>query len=299
MKLVAYARVCPRMFPYAAFASSAGAVSRDAPVEQVDRDLAGTDRDSLFAFDAAPAAPSVSPEDSSVLGAAASVSFLPPALGAPSAEQARFREEARSTLQSLSAPSAAPGTVRTNEATLRAIAPKITARLSSRALPLESGGVPYAFFTAVLFLGPKSPSSVTGQPAVHRSYVSPVKAAAAFWHVARGGAPRSTPSGPREWGRFGLASAECDVWGTATFVGENARSFRSRGLCFGPFAAGRGARRFFGRRLWSWPLVGRRVRSTCRCVDVSRLLRRKTCVGGGRARRIGSLRRFANWRRGH
>ena len=70
----------------------------------------------------------------------------------------------RSTLHSLSAPSVAPGKVRTYEATLRAIAPKVSAKLSSSVLPMKSEGVIYAASTAVLLLGPKSPSSVTGSP---------------------------------------------------------------------------------------------------------------------------------------
>ena len=84
------------------------------------------------------------------------------------------------TLHSLLAPSAAPGTVRTYEATLRAIAPKALAKLSLRALPLESEGVIYAFFAAASLLGPKSPASGREQPAVRWSFVKMDKAAAAF-----------------------------------------------------------------------------------------------------------------------
>ena len=76
-------------------------------------------------------------------------------------------------------------TVRTYEAKLRAFAPKVTAKLNSRILPTVSEGVLYAF-TAALLPGPKSPSSVTGQPAVRRSYVKLFKAAVAFRHVVGG-----------------------------------------------------------------------------------------------------------------
>ena len=54
------------------------------------------------------------------------------------------------TLQSLLAPSAAPGTVRTYEATSSAIAPKVSAKLSLCVFAKESEGVFYAFCTAVL-----------------------------------------------------------------------------------------------------------------------------------------------------
>ena len=87
----------------------------------------------------------------------------------------------------------------TYKATLRAVALKVTAKLpplclnslravalNSRALPMESGGAPYAFFAAAVLLGPMSPSSLSGQLAIRWSYVKLVKAAAAFRHVARG-----------------------------------------------------------------------------------------------------------------
>ena len=63
--------------------------------------------------------------------------------------------------------------------------PKVSAALSSRILPMESEGVFRALFTAVLLLGPKSPSSVTGQPAARWSYVQLVQAAVAFRRVVR------------------------------------------------------------------------------------------------------------------
>ena len=121
-----------------------------------------------------------------VSDAAAHASSLPPAIGPPSAEQERFCEEVYGALQLFFAPGAAPGTARTYEATIRGIAPKVTAKLSSCVLPMESEGAFYAFFTAALLQGPKSLSSATRQPAVRWSYVKLVKAAVAFWHVVRG-----------------------------------------------------------------------------------------------------------------
>ena len=107
-------------------------------------------------------------------------------MGPPSAEHGRYRDEVHSALQSLLAYSAAPGTAGAYGATLRAIMPKGSAMLSSCALPMESEGVLYACFVAALLLGPKSPSAVTGQSAVRRSYVVLATAAVAFRHVVRG-----------------------------------------------------------------------------------------------------------------
>ena len=81
-------------------------------------------------------------------------------------EKERSLKDAYSTLLSLFAPSSAPGKVRTYEATLRTIAPKVAANLSPCALLMESEGAVYAISAAVLLLGPKSPSSVTAQLAV-------------------------------------------------------------------------------------------------------------------------------------
>ena len=132
------------------------------------------------------AAPSVSLPDLSVSGIALPASLHPPVMCAASAEQERFRQGVRSAIQSLFASSAAPGTVRTYGATLRAIAPRVTAKPSSRVLPMNSEGALFTFVTAAVLHGPKSPSTHTGQPAVHSSYVEPAKAAVAFWHVVRG-----------------------------------------------------------------------------------------------------------------
>ena len=51
---------------------------------------------------------------------------------------------------------------------------------------MSSGDAFYAFFGAVVLLGPSTASSVSAQTAVRRSYVKLVKAAAAYWRVARG-----------------------------------------------------------------------------------------------------------------
>ena len=136
--------------------------------------------------------------------------LLPPALGSPSARQKRFRHEVHSSLQSLLVWSAAPGTMRTHEATLCATVPEATAKLSSRVLPTDWEDARYAFFAAAMLLGHKIPPSVTGQPAARWNYLKLVKAAAAgdlrprTAGVAPGDcAPCSIRNGLREWGRFG------------------------------------------------------------------------------------------------
>ena len=147
MKLVMCGRVCFRMCGpvLAAHAAATRAVSRGAQVEQVDLDLTGPDRNCPFAFEDDPAAPNVSPEDSSVSDVAVPASLVPPAARAPSAEQERFRTEVRS---------AASGTVRTDRATLPAIALKVTAKLSSCVLLMVSEGAFYAFLQQRSCLGP-------------------------------------------------------------------------------------------------------------------------------------------------
>ena len=130
MQLGVCTRVCFTTFFRAAFASATIALSRGAQVKQVDIELTGPGRNCPFSFGGDPAHPSVSREDLSAADVAAPTSPLPPALGTPSAEQEGCRKEVRSTLQSLFALSATSGTVRTYEATLRAIAPKVTAKCS-------------------------------------------------------------------------------------------------------------------------------------------------------------------------
>ena len=136
------------MFFNAAYASATTAVFRGPLTEPVGLDLAGPNRNFPIAFNDDPGAPRTSLEDLSVSDVALPASLLPPPIGSPSAEQGSFRKEARCTLQSLSAPSAAPGTARTHEATLRAIAPKASAKLNSCGLLMESEGVFYALSTA-------------------------------------------------------------------------------------------------------------------------------------------------------
>ena len=174
------------MFSHAAFASATRSLHRVHRVEQPGPDLPGPDRSCPFAFDGDSAGPNVPLGDLSVFDISAPSSLFPPAFGTPAAEQERFRQEVHTTLQSLSGSSAAPGAVRTYGATFRAIASQVTAKLSLRVLRMDSEGVFYALFTAVVLLGPKSPSPLSGQPAVRWNYVKLVTEAVAFWRVVRG-----------------------------------------------------------------------------------------------------------------
>ena len=111
---------------------------------------------------------------------------MPPAEGALALGQQNFRREVFSTAQSASAASAAPLTVRTYEATLRATVPKFAAKLGTRVLPMSPGDAFYAFLSAVVLLGPKAASPVSTKPGVRRSYVKIVKAAVGCWRAVRG-----------------------------------------------------------------------------------------------------------------
>ena len=82
--------------------------------------------------------------------------------------------------------SAAPGAVRTYEAILRSLAPRVVDILGAPARPMADEAAFIALFGAALLLGPKSHTLATGQPAVKWSYVKLAKAAVASWHVARG-----------------------------------------------------------------------------------------------------------------
>ena len=98
----------------------------------------------------------------------------------------------------------ASSAVRTYEAILRGIAPKVTLKLGSAVLPMRTDAQFFSFFGAVLMLGPKSASPVTSHQGVRWNYVKLVKAAVAYWRVVRGDraffdaewTPRMGASGP-------------------------------------------------------------------------------------------------------
>ena len=88
---------------------------------------------------------------------------LPPAV-APSPEQEAFRRDLLGVVRSAFGACASSGTARTYETVLKSIAPKVTAKLGSSVLPMQSEAQFYAFFGAALMLGPKTSSPATSQP---------------------------------------------------------------------------------------------------------------------------------------
>ena len=75
--------------------------------------------------------------------------------------------------------------MRTYGATLRAIVLKVALKLGTQALPMVSAAQFFSVSGSAVLSGPKSPSTVSAQPGVRRSYVELVKAAVAYWHVVR------------------------------------------------------------------------------------------------------------------
>ena len=145
------------------------------------------DRTRPFAFDDDSAAPTVSLGELTVFDTTVPAALSPPALGSLSAERELFRQEARSALQSLFASSAALGKVRTFEAACDSAEGNGKAQFA-RVTDVIGRRVP-CLFTAVVLLGPKSPSPPPGQSAVRCSYVELIKAVVAFWQVVRGMRP--------------------------------------------------------------------------------------------------------------
>ena len=113
--------------------------------------------------------------DLAVSSAPAPQDVLPPAASL-SADQGDFRrqilDEARLTFDA----STASGTVRTYEAIFRDILPKVALKLGSSVLPMAAESQFPSLFGAVLILGPKSPSTVSGLPGVRWNYVKLVEA---------------------------------------------------------------------------------------------------------------------------
>ena len=89
------------------------------------------------------------PPDLSASAAPLAQVVLPPA-SALSSTQVAFRRDLFVTLQSAFEMSAANGTVRTYEATLRNIVPKVSAKWGPPVLPMATEAQLFAFFGAVL-----------------------------------------------------------------------------------------------------------------------------------------------------
>ena len=146
------------MFSRAAFTSAARFTSHPHGANPADLDLCGPGSGCPVEFgdeghggDAVPADPTT-PLPSRAQDA------LPPAQGALPVERQEFRREVCATAKPAFATSAAPGTVRTYEATLRATAPEVTAKLGPQVLPMPPEDVLYAFSSTVVSLGPKAAS---------------------------------------------------------------------------------------------------------------------------------------------
>ena len=171
------------MFSHAALA----AASRKAalgPQGAIDLELGGPNRpEPLIVEDELEGI--LSPPDLSVSSGTLVRDVLPPA-PSPSPEQEGFRRDLLEVARSTLGANAASGTVRTYEAILRGIVPKVTMKLGAAVLPMRPEAQFYSFFGGALMLGPKTTSPVTAQPGARWNYVKLVKAAVAYWHVVRG-----------------------------------------------------------------------------------------------------------------
>ena len=87
---------------------------------------------------------------------------LPPAVSATS-EQGALRGNLLEVVRSTFGASSASSTIRTYEAILRGIVPKVALKLGSAVLPMRTEAQFFSFFGAVPMIGPKSASPVTLQ----------------------------------------------------------------------------------------------------------------------------------------
>ena len=120
----------------------------------VDLDLSGPGRICPEEFGEEAQGADPAPTDLSVSVALREQDGLPPADGALSSARQDFRREVVEAVQSAFATSAAPGTARTYEAALRAVASKVTAKLGPLVLSMSPADVFYAFFSSAVLLGP-------------------------------------------------------------------------------------------------------------------------------------------------
>ena len=173
------------MFARAALAPASRAAAASPPPAPVDLDLAspGCPRPVAFDEDVNEAPESV--PDLSVTAPPSAQEASAPASALP-LEQELFWQQLFSSPQPAFPASAASGTIRTYESTLRIIVPKVTLKSGAQALPLISATQFYSSFGSAVLLGPKPPSLLSGQPGVRRSYAKLVKAAAAYWRVVLG-----------------------------------------------------------------------------------------------------------------
>ena len=173
------------MFSHAAFSVVSKKAAASARAPPVDLNLSGPNRPCPLIVDEDPGAPSITLPYLAASSAPSAQDVLPPATSL-SAEREDFRRQTLGEVRPTFDASTASGAVRTCEAILRGIAPKVAPNLGSPVLPMSTEAQFLSFFGAVLILGPNSPSPVSGLPGVRWKYVKLVKAAAAHWRVVRG-----------------------------------------------------------------------------------------------------------------
>ena len=173
------------MFSRAAFSVAFREAFQSLPNPPIDLDLFGPGRPRPVVMGREVEGGSRPFPDLTVSSCPVAQDVIPPASAIFPAQEA-FRRELFGAVQSTFEVSAAAGAVRTYEATLRAIVPKVTLKLGSRVLPMRAEAQFFAFFGAALLLGPKLSSPASSQPGARWNYVKLVNAAVAYWCVARG-----------------------------------------------------------------------------------------------------------------
>ena len=153
------------MFSRAAFSVASRKASPSVSHPPIYPDLAGPGRPCPVVLDEEVEGESRPFPDLTVSSNPLARDALPPASAALPVQEASRRELFDAT-QSTFEVSAAAGAVRTYEATLHAIAPKVTLKLGPHVLPMRTEAQFFAVFGAVLFLGPKSSSPASSQPGV-------------------------------------------------------------------------------------------------------------------------------------
>ena len=170
--------VCSSMIIDASLSSAVRPVSRPlaAPIPYLDLSASGG---------TGPADQDESVEDSAVGRPNVPPSLLPPPSGPSPPGHIRSPSELQGTVQSKMSSREAPSTVRTSEAVIKSMAPRVAEKMGSPVLPMETAKAFFAFFGAAVLLGPKTPPPTACQLAARWNYVKLVKAAVAFWRAAR------------------------------------------------------------------------------------------------------------------
>ena len=177
------------VFSRAAFSSAARAAAPPSAVASHDLGLRAQNADYPLEPEKSFEPHAVPSQDLSVLLAPSQTFRLPPTTGPVTVSQECFRRELLGAAQTVTGSSSAPGAVRTYEALLRSLVPRVVDDLGAPALPMEDEATCVASFGATLLFGPKSHTLSKGQPTVKWSYVKLVMATATCWHVVCGSHP--------------------------------------------------------------------------------------------------------------